>query len=152
MKIVSKIAFICVLLSLPFSSIAEPLAKFDTKNHPKSNGLWLTVKYPSSWRSAEGERPHIVQKFDRVDGNFYEAMMLQINPMPQASMSEVDSLTIKDIKDIYGSFSNNIKVSGITKFVHEGQTAFIGDIYYTTQRVNQEFTFSQRVMTVFYNI
>ena len=150
MKLLIKVLACSVLLVVHLSSIAEPLSKFDTKNHPKSNGLWLTVKYPSSWRSDDGERPHIIRKFDHVDGKYYEGMMLQVNPMPQGSMQEVNSLTTKDMAEVYSSFSNNVKVNGITKFVHEGQPAFIGDINYSIQRVNQEIFLAQRLMVVFY--
>ena len=150
MKLFLGIISIAVMLALPLYSIAEPLAKFDTKNHPKSNGLWLAVKYPSSWRAAEGERPHIIQKFDRVDGDFYQSLMLQVNPLPAGAMQEVQSLTTKDMTEFCQSFADNSRAYGVKKFIHEGQAAFIGNVDYSMDRVNQTFTFSQRLMVVFY--
>ncbi|MDD5327841.1 MAG: hypothetical protein PHY02_08520 [Phycisphaerae bacterium] len=44
--------------------------KYSTKGHPKANGLNISIEYPSNWKSSEGERPHIIQKFtsDASDG------------------------------------------------------------------------------------
>lgn len=45
-------------------------AKYFTKDHPKAKNVNISIEYPSSWKSAEGERPNIVQKFsgDPSDG------------------------------------------------------------------------------------
>jgi hypothetical protein len=44
--------------------------QYSTSGHPKAKGLVVTVKYPTGWEAAEGERPNIVQKFSekRSDG------------------------------------------------------------------------------------
>lgn len=44
--------------------------KYFTKDHLKAKGINISIEYPSSWKSAEGERPNIVQKFsgDSSDG------------------------------------------------------------------------------------
>jgi hypothetical protein len=65
---------------------------FNTKGHPKAHGVELTMAYPRSWTAAEGERPHIVQKFsgpkDPVHG--FPMVTIFINAMP-ASFSESDA-------------------------------------------------------------
>lgn len=44
--------------------------KYFSKDHPKAKNVNISIEYPSSWKSAEGERPNIVQKFsgDSSDG------------------------------------------------------------------------------------
>lgn len=40
---------------------------FNSAGHPKANGLEISLRYPGSWRAAEGARPHIVQNFIAPD-------------------------------------------------------------------------------------
>ncbi|RJP31871.1 MAG: hypothetical protein C4547_15005, partial [Phycisphaerales bacterium] len=49
---------------------------FSTKDHPKARGANFTIAYPSSWKAAEGERPHIVQKFVSEGGRGFEIVMI----------------------------------------------------------------------------
>lgn len=42
--------------------------QFSSRGHAKSRGLHITLRYPRSWLPAEGDRPHIVQKFTASDG------------------------------------------------------------------------------------
>lgn len=65
-------------LLAPAGAVAQPagLAEFranqtvqySTRGHAKSRGLHITLRYPRSWQPAEGDRPHIVQKFTAGDG------------------------------------------------------------------------------------
>ncbi|MBN8716752.1 MAG: hypothetical protein J0H95_07225 [Xanthomonadales bacterium] len=50
---------------------------FKTDGHGKSNGINLTIKYPSDWTRKEGERPHIVQKFLSPDHQAYVMVVIQ---------------------------------------------------------------------------
>lgn len=43
--------------------LVEKWIRYSIKSHPKSEGLDISIEYPQSWRSEEGIRPHIVQKF-----------------------------------------------------------------------------------------
>src|ERR1700741_456100 len=47
---------------------ANQTTQFSSRGQPKSRGLHVTLLYPRSWLAAEGERPHIVQKFTAQDG------------------------------------------------------------------------------------
>jgi len=40
---------------------------FNSAGHAKANGLEISLRYPGSWRAAEGARPHIVQNFTAPD-------------------------------------------------------------------------------------
>ena len=37
--------------------------KYFSKKHSKSFDLNIEIKYPKDWKSSEGLRPHVVQKF-----------------------------------------------------------------------------------------
>ena len=47
---------------------ANQTIQFSSRGHAKSRGLHITLRYPRSWLPAEGERPHVVQKFTATDG------------------------------------------------------------------------------------
>ena len=47
---------------------ANQTIQYSTRGHAKSRGLHITLRYPRSWLPAEGDRPHIVQKFTAADG------------------------------------------------------------------------------------
>lgn len=47
---------------------ADQTIQYSTRGHAKARGLHITLRYPRSWVPAEGERPHIVQKFTAPDG------------------------------------------------------------------------------------
>lgn len=81
--------------------------QFSTKGHPKAKGLNISVEYPSHWRSEEGERPNVVQKFigDASDG-FGRICIIMIKEQPDIvklfSTQELSELifspeTLKDI-------------------------------------------------------
>lgn len=55
---------------------------FSTKGHPKANGVNFTIAYPNGWKSAEGERPNIVQKFVSEGGRGLETMMIIAIELP----------------------------------------------------------------------
>jgi hypothetical protein len=41
---------------------------YDTKGHPKAKGIRLTIPYPRSWFTEEGQHPNIVQKIKTTVG------------------------------------------------------------------------------------
>jgi hypothetical protein len=55
---------------------------FSSRNHPKSPGLTVELKYPKSWRAAEGKRPSILQKFQSKGGQGLITMMINVVPVP----------------------------------------------------------------------
>lgn len=56
--------------------------RFSTKDHAKSNGLAISLKYPKGWVAKEGERPHIVQKFISGGGGAMATMLFRPLPLP----------------------------------------------------------------------
>lgn len=56
--------------------------RFSTKDHPKSSGVVLSLKYPKGWAAKEGERPHIVQKFTAEGGKVMTTMLFRPLPLP----------------------------------------------------------------------
>lgn len=73
---------------------------YSTSGNPKAKGLVVTIKYPAGWRRAEGERPHIVQKFSeqRSDGLTRIACLL-VADLPE-------SLTRISEDDLYAELSS----------------------------------------------
>jgi len=53
---------------------------YSTENHPKANGLKITMKYPSDWEAEEGDRPHIVQKF--ISPSRLSIFMIYVREIP----------------------------------------------------------------------
>lgn len=54
----------------PSSEIIDGKTKqFNSVSHPKANGLGVTFKVPLSWKAAEGDRPHVVQKWASQNGS-----------------------------------------------------------------------------------
>ncbi len=71
---------------------------FSTKNHPKGRNSDCSIRVPISWRAAEGNRPHIVQKFINDYGDGLKLIMLWINDIPVEANQTV---TEDDINDIF---------------------------------------------------
>jgi hypothetical protein len=57
---------------------AKLLQRFNTQGHPKSLGLNMVIDLPVSWVAAEGERPHIVQKWQSMAGYGQQLITLDI--------------------------------------------------------------------------
>ena len=74
----------------PAEDIQEYLAElgeadapvFSSRDHPKSPGLVVEIKYPKSWRAAEGKRPNILQKFQSKGGQGLINVLVNVVPLP----------------------------------------------------------------------
>lgn len=76
--------------------------RFSTDGHAKARGLKLTMQLPLSWEAAEGERPHIVQKWTSESGTGLEVVTLDVRPVggPEPSRAEVEDLVRSgEVKD-----------------------------------------------------
>lgn len=76
-----KIVIILTLIVLPYDSLLSQIEeersvkefqsgqihKFTTNGTGKAQGLKIHFKYPKSWASVEGDRPHILRKFIQSD-------------------------------------------------------------------------------------
>ncbi len=65
---------------------------YSTKGHSKSNGIDLQITVPASWIQAEGKRPHIVQKWFRLDEDTFVNLLLTISD-PDSSINNEDFVT-----------------------------------------------------------
>lgn len=76
-----------LLLSATRPNLADPswemrqgwLQKYSTAGHPNSQGLHVEFSLPASWKSFEGQRPHILNRWVNMDGVGPLQFLLQIN-------------------------------------------------------------------------
>jgi len=54
--------------------------KFESKGHAKSLGLNIMLHLPLSWSSLEGDRPHVVQKFESPTGGAAAMLLIKDGP------------------------------------------------------------------------
>lgn len=65
---------------------------FNTKGHLKSTGLEIKLKIPITYKMEEGQRPHVVQRFNEFEGHFGTKSTLTINEIPETE-GKFDALT-----------------------------------------------------------
>lgn len=85
---------------------------FSTKNHPKGRNSDCSIRLPISWRAAEGNRPHIVQKFINDYGDGLQFIMLWINDIP---LEANQTVTEDDLNEVFSD-------SGIVSLIPEDAT------------------------------
>lgn len=77
---------------------------FSTLGHTKSQGLNISLKYPSTWVAREGQRPHIVQKFTGAStGSIVPGCMVIIQELPSIGKIFLDGQMAEEI------FSEGVK-------------------------------------------
>jgi len=93
--------------------------KYSSNGEGKSSGLEIHFKYPKSWRSIEGEHPHVIRKFAQSD-NGALSMILVTRQAENFTQDEIHALfTTEGIKTIMPSesvflLSNcNLKIEGL---------------------------------------
>ncbi len=98
---------------------SNKVAKYSTKGEEKCKGLDLNIKYPSSWKSLEGERPHAVRKFVQ-SRNFVLAMILINTQKSNFTQTEIDNSLSKSglisqlpLNSTYISSNSNLKIDGL---------------------------------------
>lgn len=96
---------------------------FSTQGHQKANGVKLNLKVPMSWKPAEGDRPHIVQKWTSDAGHGPEIIMLQIAPVSVALNDQPkEVLFTEDLaREYFGQAK--LKVSDFKTMKLEARTA-----------------------------
>lgn len=122
--------------------------KFDTRGHAKSQGLWLTVRYPQGWQSAEGERPHIVQRFLYNAERESATYLLQIRDMGPGGTEACRDATSDEMAEAFASAGAGIVVTGMQKTTHENQPAFTYVMKQKTTRAGVDIEMASRVMAV----
>lgn len=148
--LISKLLFITGLI-FSISINAQVLnSKYDTKNHPKAKGIWLTIKYPTGWETKEGERPNIVQKFSGEYKNIYTTLILQIAKAGGPIENECSTTSAKEMEEILSDPDANQFAIETKKTKHENKPAFIYDVEIKNERAGLSYKTSHRVMTVCY--
>lgn len=56
--------------------------KYKTQNHSKAKGIDFQIQYPMSWKTAEAERPNIVQKFISENGLGGTSVLVIVKDIP----------------------------------------------------------------------
>lgn len=145
-----KIIFICLILCFCFPLLGKAdyydvesfqnnqTNKFSTEGHQKSKGINITIEYPNSWAAAEGERPHIVQKFSRAfeDGSTVMCLIL-IKDLPLQVKMFSDEEIAKEIfteEVIKSMFPGNSKLLEHQQTKYDGQPGAIGSFEMVQER------------------
>lgn len=90
---------------------------FDTQGHPKAKGVRLTIPYPQSWVAKEGERPNVVQKFQKIENNKIISTAIHILEVP-----ENEKYTPEQIKSEKFRKGNIEKLGDDFKYIKSGKT------------------------------
>jgi ethanolamine utilization microcompartment shell protein EutS len=125
------------------------VSKYSTFGLGKSNGLKLHIKYPQSWKSYDGERPHVVKKFVQPDD--YTLLNVLINKLQEPlSKTEIEEIfSVEGLKTLLPENSNYL--SSNLNLRIEGLKAGSVDYKTTALRMNRQFNTYARNYVVIYN-
>lgn len=122
-------------------------SKYICDGSGKGRGLKFSIKYPQSWKSEEGNRPHIVRKFYNDDMS--AQVMIWVDDLEFIpSKSEVDDFfTTENAKNMIPADGRYIK-SNTT--VIEGEKSLVIDYTVKRERLGTIFTSKYRMYSIFY--
>jgi len=107
-------------------------SKYECDGTGKGKGLKFSIKYPQSWKSREGNRPHIVRKF--INNGSIASAMLILNDMGFVPVNN-------EIEDIFSDkYASKMIPKGSAllrsnKTVIEGQPALVIDYTSKNERL-----------------
>jgi len=84
------------------TNLEDGYLTYSTENHPKANGLKITMKYPSNWEKEEGYLPHIVQKFSNISNDKSIMIYIAECELENATTSE------EDMKEFANQFDSSL--------------------------------------------
>lgn len=99
--------------------LAGSTTKYYSKGEGKAYGLKINLKYPASWTSKEGERPHIVKKFEQPNGNVLGMLFINKGDAIFTESEIAEVMTTDGLKSIipdyatYVSSNPNLKIEGL---------------------------------------
>lgn len=113
----------------------------------KGRGLKFSMKYPQSWASEEGNRPHIVRKFKNNDMSVQT--MVIVNDFDYIPTEEdIDYIfSIESAKETIPKGGHYIKSS---KTVIEGESALVVDYSIQRERLGTTFKMYTRMYSIIY--
>ena len=145
-----KILLLILVMHLCDVNAQALSAKFDTKNHPKAKGVWATVRYPAGWKSKEGERPNMVQKFTGDYKGMFVVLSLQILNVGAPIEKECTEMSATEFEDALSDEQNGVRLLNAKKMKHEGKPAFLYNAEASLERVGKSITTSNTVMSLCY--
>ena len=111
----SKIVIVSLLLFSQIYSVANAKTNlFDTSNHPKSNGLSVTVSYPSQWRAEEVPKGKWMHQFHGKFNNTPVRLSLESKLIPNSNGKLEEDCKKMDSRDwgrFGGTFVEAFKIS-----------------------------------------
>jgi len=113
----------------------------------KGRGLKFNIKYPQSWKSEEGNRPHIVRKFSNDDMSVQT--MLIVNDLEYIpSEEEIDYFfSTESAKEMIPKGGHYIKSS---KTVIDGESALVVDYSIQREKLGTIFKMHTRMYSIIY--
>ncbi len=124
---------------------------YSTSGHPKSLGVRLNMDIPISWRSAEGARPHIVQKWISENGSGIAMITLEIRDASgiQPTKKEVqDFVNSGEVKTI---IPDGAKYVSSGTFTVEGVPGFWVQMWTVLERVDVKIKQKSIMYQVFFD-
>lgn len=108
---------------------------FNSTGHSKSKGLNMSIKFPNNWTAMEGNRPNIVQKFQRNNKADIMAILLIKTDGQNISAKEItDAQTEDQIKLLIGD--DQTLLASHTDLKIDGQSAFSTETYMVRKAEN----------------
>lgn len=136
------------ILSNPvFEFLNGNTSKFVCDGLDKGKGLKFSIKYPQSWKSEEGNRPHIVRKFSDID--LSTSFMFILNKFDAQPSKE-------DIQTFLGSeFAKEMIPSGGSyiqseQTVIEGEPAMVLDYHMRREKLGVTYKVRMRTYSIIY--
>lgn len=120
---------------ISFAQNVNDWPTYRTDGHSKSNGINLTIKYPSGWSAQEGARPHVVQKFVSPDGKTYAMILIQDLGLPAGTpISQEELEQFFTPPELKGMVPDGMQFINAQKTAMEGLPAGILEYKATMQR------------------
>lgn len=96
--------------------------EYSTNGHPKSQGLDVRLYIPNSWQRAEGRRPHIVQKWTKIDeGNPVLTLVMISEPMGVSLDNLKSSVQTGEVWELLTENVGTLREKGTSKFINMGR-------------------------------
>ncbi|MDR2460486.1 MAG: hypothetical protein LBE38_06865 [Deltaproteobacteria bacterium] len=134
---------------------AEDWITFSTKNHAKSNGLNITVRYPSNYIAKEWREPEIVQIFSApmVNTHSYNNLMLLVFPLDVINYQYYKSqlFTVDNLLEMLAEEVNITQVIYKKNITHENQKGFMLSILITSEYAGKPNISISESLYVLYN-
>jgi len=86
------------------------VSEYSTKESVKSEGVNVKIKYPKSWSSENGDRPHVIRKFKSENGHGLNGALIMII---KASLSKTDVDLLLSAEGLKSQIPKNSKVISV---------------------------------------